>query len=107
MTYNKDHPDIDRIAFTGRTYFEYIRKFDLDASLLRRGPILDCAGGPSSFMAEAHQRNRKEALARIKAAAYLPDSTETARSCTTTGMPSTRTTRGRLDLDGDQYYQMR
>ena len=35
MTCSKDHPDIDRIAFTGWTYFEYIRKLDLDDSRLR------------------------------------------------------------------------
>jgi hypothetical protein len=43
MTCDKDHPDIDRIAFIGRTYLEYIRKFDLDDSLPRQVPILDCA----------------------------------------------------------------
>lgn len=47
------HLDIDRIAFIGRTYFEYMRMFDLDESVLRKGSVLDCAAGPSSFAAEA------------------------------------------------------
>ena len=48
-----DFLDIDRVAFIGRTYFEYMRMFDLDESVLRKGPVLDCAAGPSSFTAEA------------------------------------------------------
>lgn len=48
--------DIDRIAFIGRTYGEYINIFDLDENILSQGPVLDCAAGPSSFTAEAHQR---------------------------------------------------
>lgn len=45
--------DIDRIAFFGRTYSEYMDMFGLDDELLRRGPILDCPAGASSFTAEA------------------------------------------------------
>ncbi len=50
-----DRLDIDRIAFIGRTYEEYIRIFDLHESVLRQGHILDCAAGPSSFTAGAHR----------------------------------------------------
>ncbi len=47
--------DIDRIAFFGRTYAEYLSMFDLNEQLLRQGAILDCPAGASSFAAEAHQ----------------------------------------------------
>ena len=47
--------DIDRIAFFGRTYAEYISMLDLDERLLRQGAVLDCPAGASSFAAEAHQ----------------------------------------------------
>ncbi len=47
--------DIDRIAFIGRTYFEYCRMFGLDETVFQKGPVLDCAAGPSSFAAEACQ----------------------------------------------------
>ncbi len=47
--------DLDRIVFIGRTYFEYLRMFDLKETDLRRGAVLDCAAGPSSFSAEAHK----------------------------------------------------
>ena len=47
--------NIDRIAFIGRTYFEYMRMFGLDESVFQKGPVLDCAAGPSSFAAEAHR----------------------------------------------------
>jgi hypothetical protein len=47
--------DLDRIVFIGRTYFEYLRMFDLNESDLKRGAVLDCAAGPSSFSAEAHK----------------------------------------------------
>lgn len=50
---NRDYLDIDRIAFIGRTYFEYMRMFDLDETVFQEGPVLDCAAGPSSFAAEA------------------------------------------------------
>jgi hypothetical protein len=49
-----DFLDIDRVAFIGRTFFEYKRMFALDEMVLRNGPVLDCAAGPSSFTAEAH-----------------------------------------------------
>lgn len=51
----KDCLDIDRVAFIGRTYSEYMRIFDLDASVFRNGAILDCPAGPSSFTAEARR----------------------------------------------------
>jgi len=47
---------LDRVVFIGRMYFEYLRMFDLDESVLERGPVLDCAAGPSSFTAEARNR---------------------------------------------------
>jgi hypothetical protein len=47
---------LDRVVFIGRTYFEYLRMFDIDESVLRRGPVLDCAAGPSSFTAEAYEK---------------------------------------------------
>jgi hypothetical protein len=50
-----DGLDLDRIVFIGRTYFEYVRMFDLNESDLKRGAVLDCAAGPSSFSAEAHK----------------------------------------------------
>jgi hypothetical protein len=50
-----DRLDIDRIAFIGRTYDEYLRMFELDENRLRKGPVLDCASGPASFAAEANQ----------------------------------------------------
>jgi len=43
---------LDRVVFIGRTYFEYVRMFDLDEALLRSGRVLDCAAGPSSFTAD-------------------------------------------------------
>ncbi len=45
--------NIDRIAFIGRTYAEYMRLFDLDETTLRQGSILDCPAGAASFTAEA------------------------------------------------------
>ncbi len=48
--------NLDRIVFIGRTYFEYMRMFDLNESDLKRGVVLDCAAGPSSFTAEAHKQ---------------------------------------------------
>ncbi len=51
----KDSLDIDRIAFIGRTYFEYLRMFGLNETMFGQGPVLDCAAGPSSFAAEAHR----------------------------------------------------
>ncbi len=47
---------LDRIVFIGRTYFEYMRMFDLGRSDLEKGPVLDCAAGPSSFTAEACEK---------------------------------------------------
>ncbi len=47
--------DIDRIAFIGRTYKEYMDLFDLDEKSLKQGPVLDCPAGAASFTAEAGQ----------------------------------------------------
>lgn len=47
--------DLDRIAFIGRTHDEYLGMFDLDATLIKSGPILDCPAGASSFAAEARR----------------------------------------------------
>ncbi|MEW6600496.1 MAG: class I SAM-dependent methyltransferase [Nitrospirota bacterium] len=46
--------DIDRIAFFGRTYDEYMDIFCLDERSLRQGRVLDCPAGASSFAAEAY-----------------------------------------------------
>jgi hypothetical protein len=48
--------NIDRIAFIGRTYDEYMKIFDLDESVLRLGKVLDCPAGASSFTAEANKK---------------------------------------------------
>jgi hypothetical protein len=53
---DSDHLDIDRIAFFGRTYAEYMDMFGLDESLLRQCQILDCPADASSFAAEAHKK---------------------------------------------------
>ena len=55
MNKKGDSLDIDRIAFFGRTYSEYLSMFDLNEQLLRQGAILDCPAGASSFAAEAHK----------------------------------------------------
>lgn len=48
-------PSLDKAVPWGRQFDEYVRMFDLsDADLGLR--ILDCAGGPASFNAEAHHR---------------------------------------------------
>lgn len=52
----KNSLDIDRIAFIGRTYDEYMKIFDLDESILPRGRILDCPAGASSFAAVANRK---------------------------------------------------
>lgn len=55
MTQN-DIFDIDRVAFIGRTFEEYMKLFDLNEDLLGAGPVLDCPAGASSFTAEAGRR---------------------------------------------------
>ncbi len=35
--------NIDRIAFIGMTYHEYMRMFDIHETMLRQGCVLDCA----------------------------------------------------------------
>jgi hypothetical protein len=45
--------ELDRVAFIGRTFGEYRDMFGLTEEDLRRGPVLDCPAGPSSFAAEA------------------------------------------------------
>jgi hypothetical protein len=52
---NHNHLNIDRIAFFGRTYAEYLSMFGLDETVMKHGRILDCPAGASSFAAEAHQ----------------------------------------------------
>ena len=47
------HLNIDRVAFLGRTFAEYMDMFGLDRDILSHGRILDCPAGPSSFAAEA------------------------------------------------------
>ncbi len=74
---NHNALDIDRIAFIGRTYFEYVRMFGLDESALRKGPVLDCAAGPSSFAAEA--RTAGHTVAACDPLYGLPPETLTAK----------------------------
>ena len=50
-----NHLNIDRIAFIGRTYSEYMSMFGLNEGILKQGPVLDCPAGPSSFAAEAEK----------------------------------------------------
>ncbi len=49
----KNKVNIDRIAFIGRTYAEYLSLFDLDENILKKGRVLDCPAGAASFAAEA------------------------------------------------------
>ncbi len=51
----KNTLNIDRIAFIGRTFAEYISLFDLDENILKQGPVLDCPAGAASFTAKAHK----------------------------------------------------
>jgi hypothetical protein len=48
--------DLDRIAFIGRTYYEYVHIFDLDEHTLKEATVLDCPSGASSFAAEGGSR---------------------------------------------------
>ncbi len=48
--------DIDRIAFFGRTYAEYLDIFGLEEDMLQKGRVLDCPGGASSFAYEAARK---------------------------------------------------
>jgi len=55
----KIKPPWDRIKgpiFIGRTWFEYLKMFDLSSEELAGGKILDCAAGASSFTAEMSKR---------------------------------------------------
>lgn len=49
----KDTLALDRIAFLGRTFAEYLDMFGLDRAAPMAGPVLDCPAGPSSFAAGA------------------------------------------------------
>lgn len=48
--------EVDGFAFIGRTFDEYCRMFDLEATQLDGQRILDCPAGPASFVATAHDR---------------------------------------------------
>jgi hypothetical protein len=48
--------EIPSIAFFGRSLNEYVQAFSLDLHALRGRAVLDVAGGPSSFTAEACRR---------------------------------------------------
>lgn len=52
----KNFLNIDRIAFLGRTYDEYLKIFGLNEDILRKGPLLDCPAGAASFTAEAREK---------------------------------------------------
>lgn len=49
----RDALTLDRVAFLGRTYGEYMDMLGLGEGLAGEGPVLDCPAGPSSFAAEA------------------------------------------------------
>lgn len=65
LTMRGDTLDIDRIAFFGRTYREYIDMFGLDEGALRKHRILDCPGGASSFATEARAKGINATAADI------------------------------------------
>lgn len=44
--------NIDKIVFIGRSYYEYMKMFDLSLNYLKNKRILDCAAGASSFTTE-------------------------------------------------------
>jgi ubiquinone/menaquinone biosynthesis C-methylase UbiE len=44
---------LSRVAFFGRSFFEYKKMFGLDIDSLRGAQVLDCPSGPSSFATEA------------------------------------------------------
>lgn len=48
--------ELPSVSFFGRSLEEYTRFFSLDIAALRGRPVLDVAGGPSSFTAEACRR---------------------------------------------------
>lgn len=52
---NRHYPQAG-VAVTCRSYREYAAMFALDEAALARGPVLDAAGGASSFAAEAAER---------------------------------------------------
>lgn len=52
---NRPLLNLNRIAVIGRTYDEYLKIFDLDEDIMRRGPVLDCPAGASSFAVEANK----------------------------------------------------
>jgi hypothetical protein len=47
---------LERIAFLGRTFREYLDMFGLEEDEVAGLRVLDCPAGPSSFAAEAHAR---------------------------------------------------
>ena len=62
---HKSFLDIDRIAFVGRTYAEYLRIFDLTEDLLDGSEVLDCPAGASSFTAECRRKGRSSTACDI------------------------------------------
>lgn len=48
--------ELDRIIFTGRTYDEYVRMFNLSRDELETNSFLVCPGGASSFPAHATRK---------------------------------------------------
>jgi len=52
----KDQLQLDRVAFYGRTFDEYVRIFDLDLDKWKGCSILDCPSGAASFVSEATRR---------------------------------------------------
>ena len=54
-TKESDKLYLDKIPFNGRSLDEYLAIFDLDLASLKDRAVLDVAGGPSSFSAEARK----------------------------------------------------
>jgi hypothetical protein len=71
--------DIDRIAFIGRTYKEYMDLFDLDEKALKQGPVLDCPAGAASFTSEAGQLGIEVAACDILYGSALENLVEKGR----------------------------
>ncbi len=53
---NPPEIEVPSVAFFGRTLAEYCQFFSLDLAALKGAAVLDVAGGPSSFTAEACKR---------------------------------------------------
>lgn len=64
IIYNKKRPQLDRVAFYGRTLSEYLKMFHIGSisRLKAYSRILDCPTGASSFVAESCNTHRINAI---------------------------------------------